>query len=361
MQNLVLHNVNLTSKHDLILVINYGSPLTGLIVKKIRELNGYSILSKDDVCLAKYLEINKVNPIKGVILSGGPASVYNDNYPTCNEQLLNYLVQNKIPILGICYGMQLLAKIYGGTVTKALIEEHGHTPIKLTNNSTLHDNISGAANIWMSHGDEVTTLPQGFILTSNSDNCGITSYENVELNIYGVQYHPESQNTKDGGIIIDNFINSICKINKSWTTEYMTKSVIHNVKQLLGNSCILYQINSSVTSIILAKILKITVGDNVIFIDGGCDKEIIQELLKNWNIEFNLNNNLQELKKQYSTIGYIAGDNFLHDTISKNDMIITTDKILNEIIIANILHPFEHLFLDEILSIGKYIDTTILR
>ena len=198
------------SNIDTILVLDFGSQYTQLIARRIRELDVFSMILPWDISKERIIELNP----KGIILSGGPESVTNSNTPRVPEIIFDL----DIPILGICYGMQTLAEQFGGQVTASKTKEFGHAAITIEQTSLLFDGLSpgSSMDVWMSHGDHVSTLPDRFNLIASTPSAPIAAMEHSQKPIYALQFHPEVTHTKDGNIILENFIFKICHCLAQW-------------------------------------------------------------------------------------------------------------------------------------------------
>ena len=182
-----------------ILILDFGSQYSELIARRIREANVFSLVVSNFISI---MEIKDINP-QGIILSGGPNSVYEDNAPKCDEKIFNL----GIPVLGICYGMQLMVKELGGNVTPAINKaEYGRAPINIDFESDLLSNVKDKSIMWMSHGDSINSLPDGFIKIAHTENTLHAAVSNKDKNLYGVQFHPESVLTPFGKKILKNWI-----------------------------------------------------------------------------------------------------------------------------------------------------------
>ncbi len=202
--------VNSKKKHKII-VIDFGSQVTKLIARRIRELNVYC----EVINLKEFAKIKNFEDIKGIILSGGPATVNKKKYPTIPKNIF----EKKIPILGICYGLQLLSKVFGGIIKKSQKKrEFGEALLLEKSKSTLFKKvfINKKTRVWMSHQDAVYKIPKGFKNIASTSNSKYTAIQNKNKKIYGIQFHPEVTHTKKGSQIIKNFVLNICKIKKNW-------------------------------------------------------------------------------------------------------------------------------------------------
>ena len=209
---------------DKILVIDFGSQVTKLIARRIRE---HSVLS-EVLTLKNLNKINSFSNVKGIILSGGPATVTKDSFPRVPNEIFNL----KIPILGICYGLQLIAKHHKGKV-KAHVKkrEFGRAILVKKKNSPLVKNFfsKNKSVVWMSHQDTVYKLPKGFLKIASTTQSAMTIIENTKKQIYGIQFHPEVTHTNNGNIIFKNFIFDICKAKKQWKLESEKKRIIKEI------------------------------------------------------------------------------------------------------------------------------------
>ena len=188
-----------------IIILDYGSQYTQLIARKIRELEVHSIILPYDYNPEKIKQYN----IKGIVLSGGPSSVYEKDAPFLNKDIFSY----NVPVFGICYGFQLLVKYFDGIVESSKKAEYGSSNIIFTTESKLFNKIKSNNTVWMSHGDKVSKVPSNWNITSESENKIISSAENHDEKVYGMQFHPEVMHTDNGKEIIHNFLFNICKAN----------------------------------------------------------------------------------------------------------------------------------------------------
>ncbi|MDC3216808.1 glutamine-hydrolyzing GMP synthase, partial [Candidatus Pseudothioglobus singularis] len=238
--------------HHKILILDFGSQYTQLIARRIREIGVYCELLPYDV---NPHFIENFNP-SGIILSGGPDSV-NDERSARAPKIVFDL---KVPILGICYGMQTMAVQLGGNATSAEKAEFGFAQIRARNQSKLltgikdkiNTNGHGLLNVWMSHGIEVTKLPPGFELIASSENCPIAGFANQDKNYYGLQFHPEVTHTKQGVNILERFITNICHCEKKWTTENIIDDLVEKIKVQVGKQKVLLALSGGVDSSVVA-------------------------------------------------------------------------------------------------------------
>jgi GMP synthase (glutamine-hydrolysing) len=248
--------------NEKILVIDYGSQYNQLIVRRIRDLGVYAELINPI-----YLNNYDFSFVKGVILSGGPNSVYDLGAPKLNDEILKL----GVPILGICYGMQLLAYHFGGVVIAHDKKEYGLTSIEIFKDNLLTDQLVNYMDVWMSHGDLISELPDNFISLAKSKTTPHVMMMDQKLNIYGIQFHPEVRNTIFGNDILDNFIQKICKMSKNWTMPQFILKKTEEIKELVGSDHVICALSGGVDSSVVAKLLHHILKDQFtpIFVDHG--------------------------------------------------------------------------------------------
>ena len=250
---------------DKILIIDFGSQFTQLIVRRIRELGVFSELISHKKIKSSQIKSN----VKGIILSGGPLNVYQLN----NDLFDNKILKLGIPILGICFGHQILSKFNGGKVKQSKHREFGLTNIHKRNNSLLIKNFFNKKikKVWMSHADQVTKLPKNFRVVASSENSKFAIVENKIKNFFGVQFHPEVTHTENGKKIISNFIFFICKIKRNWSSKDQKKKLIKEVKQQVGTDKVICALSGGVDSSVVAQLLNKAIGKKLycIFVNTG--------------------------------------------------------------------------------------------
>lgn len=246
-----------------ILIIDFGSQFTQLITRRVREANVYSEIHSHNIALQ---EVKKFNPI-GIILSGGPMSVYDSDAPDLDDEILKI----NIPILGICYGLQIITKKLGGKVEPAKDREYGRTMLDIVKTSPLLHQVMPSSQVWMSHGDFLTGLPEGFDVIAKSDHSPIAAASNEDKKIYGVQFHPEVVHTIEGRKIINNFLFNICDCKGEWTPHNFIDSKIEEIRKKAGNSKVICALSGGVDSTVAAVLVKRAIGENLtcIHIDTG--------------------------------------------------------------------------------------------
>ena len=269
---------------QLVLILDYGSQYTQLIARRIREANVYSEIHPHNYSID---EIKQLNP-SGIILSGGPMSVYDADAPQLNKEIFEL----KIPVLGICYGLQLIAKNYNGKVEPADDREYGKAKINIQNYSSILNGVKNDSIVWMSHGDLITKIPEGFSVDSKTENTPICVLSNEGIKIYGLQFHPEVAHTEYGKIIINNFLFNICKITPNWTPSNFIKTSTELIKFKVGNEKVICALSGGVDSSVAAILMHKAIGDNLIciHIDSGLmRKDESANIIKMFENSYNLN------------------------------------------------------------------------
>ncbi len=250
--------------NETILIIDYGSQYTQLIARKVREQKVFCIVYPYNKCKEA---ISKNDDLAGIILSGGPNSVKEKNSPKLSKKILEL----NIPILGICYGLQLICKQFNGNIGQSKLREYGHAEINLKKKSVLFEGIKKVNQVWMSHGDHIQKPPKNFYVTSLTNSNVIASIENIQKNIYGLQFHPEVYHTKNGVKILSNFLNKICLIKKKFKLEnFLSNKIIFLKDKLKGKKIICGisgGVDSTVTSYLIHKVAKKNL--YCIFVDHG--------------------------------------------------------------------------------------------
>ena len=266
-----------TERQEIIVIIDFGSQYTQLIARRLREAKVYCEIHPFNTDIEK---IRGLNP-RGLVLSGGPSSIYDEGAPQLNPDLLEL----GIPVLGICYGMHAAADYLGGKTGSAERKEYGPADLEIAVDSPLFHGMEREVKVWMSHGDHVTALPEGFIRTASAWNAYHGAAENREKRIFLVQFHPEVTHTPDGPRIIRNFAYEICGVSGNWTTEYFIERTISEIRAKLGGDKLLCALSGGVDSTVTAALLHQAVPDQVIpvFVDNGLlryeDREVIEGTL----------------------------------------------------------------------------------
>ena len=281
--NMINHKKITVMAEDLIAIIDFGSQYTHLIARRIRECEVRSELFLWDVS-AK--EIISKKP-KGIILSGSPASVYEKKAPSCDRKIFNL----EIPILGICYGMQTMAHMLGGSVMKSEKREYGKTELIIEDKSDLFQGLNDRTIVWMSHGDYVKHPPEGFDVIAHSENCPIAAIRNKDKRIFGLQFHPEVVHTEKGVDILKNFIFNICECKPSWEMKSFIEQTVSEIKDKVGNEKVLCALSGGVDSSTTAALIYRAIGDNLtcIFVDHGLlRKDEAQQIIKTFRDNYKM-------------------------------------------------------------------------
>ena len=248
-----------------ILIIDFGSQFTQLIARRVRELGVYSEI------ISHKKKINFSNKdVIGIILSGGPLNVYQTKKVSFDKKILN----QDIPVLGICFGHQIISKELGGKVKQSKFREFGLVNIKKNKESVLTKNFfnkDGKNNVWMSHSDQVTKLPKNFEKVASSTNSKFCIIQNKYKKFYGIQFHPEVTHTHNGIKLIKNFLFSICKSKKNWSSKKQKEKIIEEIKKQVGHSKVICALSGGVDSSVVAKIIHKAIGKNLtcIFVNTG--------------------------------------------------------------------------------------------
>ena len=371
-----------------ILVVDFGSQYTQLIARRLRELNVYSEVYPWD-------EIPNLESVDGFVLSGGPESSNIEG----NPNIFNEILESNKPILGICYGMQVLAFQEGGEIQNEGKKEFGYAKIDLNNQTSLFADTSDSIDVWMSHGDKVISLPEGYETLASSDNSPIAAYQNLEKNYFGLQFHPEVTHTDFGLKIIENFIN-VCGVERNWNADDILKNIDNQAKTEVGEGKVLLALSGGVDSTVLASVLHKTLEDRLVcvMVDHGLLRKdeannVVTNLKEKIGLEVNLVNAqetfLEKLKgikdpeekrkiigntfievfeaeaKKIQGIEWLAQGTIYPDVIesagnskSKAKVIKSHHNVggLPERMNLKLLEPFRMLFKDEVRKIGKAIN-----
>lgn len=246
-----------------VLVLDFGSQYTQLIARRIRELGVYSEIKPFNFPLE---QIKRIRP-KAIVLSGGPASVWDDGSPSLDRRVFDL----RIPILGICYGMQLIAHILGGRVERSERREFGPAEIEVTDDSDILSGIPRKTKVWMSHGDRVLGLPRGFTPIAISTNSPIAAMKDTDGRIFGTQFHPEVVHTEFGKKILSNFIFNVARCEASWTARSFVETAIRDIREKVKGSQVVCALSGGVDSAVVASIVQRAVWDKLhcIFVDTG--------------------------------------------------------------------------------------------
>ncbi|MEQ8198001.1 MAG: glutamine-hydrolyzing GMP synthase [Clostridiaceae bacterium] len=250
-------------KKDLVLIIDFGGQYNQLIARRVRECGVYCEIIPYTITL----DVIREKAPRGIIFTGGPNSVYGEDTPKVDERIFSL----GVPILGICYGDQLMSHVLGGTVKTAPVREYGKTHINLDNSSKLFKGILKEEICWMSHTDYVAEAPEGFKIIAHTEVCPIAAMENEEKKLYGVQFHPEVEHTPFGKKMLENFLYKVCELDKSWSMASFAEEKIKEVKELVGDKKVLCALSGGVDSSVAAVLVHKAVGKQLtcVFVDHG--------------------------------------------------------------------------------------------
>ncbi|MGB2928021.1 MAG: glutamine-hydrolyzing GMP synthase [Desulfobacterales bacterium] len=258
----------------MILIIDFGSQYNQLIARRVREFHVYCQIDPPDIDIA---HIKNLKP-KGIILSGGPSSIYEKNSPKCDESIFNL----GIPVLGICYGMQFMINTLGGTVKRARKREYGFAELNVKEQQGLFKGVDQKTKSWMSHGDSIEKLPRGFRITASTKNTKIAATVHGKKNLYGLQFHPEVHHTARGKAMLHNFLFDVCGCRRTWTMKSFAKDSIAQIKETIGDKKVILGLSGGVDSSVTALLIHKAVGKNLtcIFVDNGLLRKDEAEKLK---------------------------------------------------------------------------------
>ncbi len=374
-------------KHQKVLIYDLGSQYTQLIARRIRELNVYC-----EIVPPSYFE--RFEDVIGIILSGSPYSIYENDAPDVNPKIFEL----NIPILGICYGLQIIAKHFGGRVAPSNRREYGKAILRILDNSLLFGSIPKESIVWMSHGDRLEEPPKGFKVVARSENSRFCAVENGI--IYGVQFHPEVVHTQYGKEILRNFLYNICKAKGDWKLGDFINEKISEIRHLVKDDKVILALSGGVDSTVLAKLLEKAIGNNLylVFVDTGLLKHYESDRIRKIFSEhrnlfiidaksefLNALRGIYDPEQKRTIIGrkfidvfrrfikdldldikFLAQGTLYPDVIESKPVIGPSDKIkthhnvggLPSDLEFELIEPFKYLFKDEVRKIGKLLNLT---
>ncbi|MFQ6064080.1 MAG: glutamine-hydrolyzing GMP synthase [Candidatus Bathyarchaeia archaeon] len=278
----------MSMRFDTILILDFGGQYCHLIGRRVREHNVYSEIVPCDITPTQIEALKQKFNIKGIILSGGPSSIYEEDAPKCYPDIFN----SNIPILGLCYGHQLIASLFGGRVEPARKREYGISYAVIDSPHGLLKGLEGKQKVWMSHGDRVYELPKEFEILAHTKNCPIAAFKHGEKPIYGLQWHPEVIHTENGTQMLRNFIFEVCRCGPNWTMEDFAKKTVDEVRRTVGNERCVIGLSGGVDSSTATVLASRAIGKNLtaVFVDHGFmregEPEFIEEIFKRFDINF---------------------------------------------------------------------------
>lgn len=270
---------------DVILVLDFGSQYTQLIARRVRECKVYSKIVPFNITPEEIME----HKPKGIILSGGPMSVYDENAPIPDKEIFKL----ELPILGICYGMQVINHIFGGKVKASREREFGRSELFVDRNKNLFAKLPTNITCWMSHSDEIKKIPPGFVTLAHTLNASVAAFANRPKKIYGIQFHPEVVHTQSGKDILSNFLFGICNCFPRWTMDRFIDTAIEQIKEQVGNKKVILGLSGGVDSSVAAMLISKAIGKNLtcVFVDNGLlrknEAAVVQKTFKG-NFKMNL-------------------------------------------------------------------------
>jgi len=262
----------------MILIIDFGSQFNQLIARRVREFNVYCQVDAPSVATLDY--IKELNP-EGIILSGGPCSIYDENSPQVDSAIFDL----GVPVLGICYGMQFMVSTLGGEVKRSDKREYGFAELNIKEPCRIFEGIDSPTQCWMSHGDSISKLPQGFVATGTTDNTPFAAAADPSRKFYGLQFHPEVEHSLKGRDMLSNFLIDICGCQQTWTMENVVKSSIEEIKATVGDKKVILGLSGGVDSTVAAVLIHKAIGRSLtcIFVDNGLmrlkEREKLEESL----------------------------------------------------------------------------------
>lgn len=250
-------------RHEMIIVLDFGGQYNQLIARRVRECNVYCEVHPYNISLEK---IRALNP-KGIIMTGGPNSVYEESSAVCDRELFTL----GIPVLGICYGSQVIAHVLGGEVATAPVSEYGKTEVTTDTATVLFRNVAEKTICWMSHTDYIAKAPEGFMITAHTPVCPVAAMEDAGRGIFAVQFHPEVVHTAEGMKMLRSFVLDVCHCNGEWRMDSFVETSIKQLREKIGGGKVLCALSGGVDSSVAAVLLSKAVGKQLtcVFVDHG--------------------------------------------------------------------------------------------
>jgi len=327
-----------SSEHDLVLVVDFGAQYSRLIARRVREAHVYSEIVPYDMPIADLLARRP----KGIIFSGGPKSVHVDGAPSIDPAVYDA----GVPVLGICYGSQLLAQQLGGEVQRTGTGEYGRTHLRVTGSSILFAEQPGEQEVWMSHADSIVTPPAGFVVTATTDGAPVAALENTERAVYGVQFHPEVVHTPRGMEMLKRFLYDVCHCRPTWTMTSIIEEQVETIRAEVGDQKVACALSGGVDSSVAAALVHKAVGDQLtcVFVDTGLlrqgEAEQVEETFRS---QFHID--LIHVKASDRFVGALEG--------------VTDPEQKRKIIGATFIRVFEEVARDELESAAYLVQGTL--
>jgi GMP synthase (glutamine-hydrolysing) len=288
------------TKYDTILVLDFGGQYCHLIGRRIREHGVYSEIVPHDIVAAEISALNEKFNIKGIILSGGPSSVYDANAPRIDSKILEL----NIPVLGLCYGHQLIAQIVQGKVSRAACREYGIAEVNVDKAEGVLKGLGAKETAWMSHGDTVAALPPDYEVLAHTDSCPVAAYRHKQNAIYGLQWHPEVVHTKHGTQMLHNFVFDVCHATANWNVEDVIEKMVKEIKADVGDSEAIIGLSGGIDSSVATALAAQALGNKLtaVFVDHGFmregEPEAIQQTFSKFDIKFVMANAQQRFMEK---------------------------------------------------------------
>jgi len=287
-------------KNELVVVMDFGGQYSQLIARRIRECGVYCEIVPFNIAMDKLVSMAP----KGIVFSGGPSSVYSPKAPQCDAKIFDL----GMPILGICYGMQLTAQTLGGKVAHAENREYGNTRLFVDFDNTIMETVARETQVWMSHGDRIDSPPPGFIVTAHTDSTPVAAMADEERQIFGVQFHPEVVHTPEGMKILRNFLFSVCKCHGDWNMGSFVDAAIQKIKEQVGDKRVLCGLSGGIDSSVAAVLVHKAVGDQLtcVFVNHGfLRKGEPEQVVKTFRDGFHMHLVYADVEERF--LGKIAG------------------------------------------------------
>jgi GMP synthase (glutamine-hydrolysing) len=285
----------------MIVVIDFGSQFNQLIARRVREHNVYCQVEPAHISIQKIRELNP----RGIILSGGPSSIYEENSPTIDKALFDM----GIPVLGICYGMHYMVHVLGGDIRRAQKREYGFANLMITADTPLFMDMPRAFQCWMSHGDAAKKLPKGFEVTASTENTAIAAIANHKKQFYGLQFHPEVEHSVNGALMIKHFLFDVCGCEKNWTMASFSDGAITQIKDAVKDKKVIMGLSGGVDSSVAATLIHKAIGKNLycIFVDNGLLRHNEKTQLEK-RLVANLDMNIQFVDARQTFLDALKGE-----------------------------------------------------
>ncbi len=279
---------------EVVLVLDFGGQYNQLIARRVRELSVYSEMVPFNI---SFDEVQAKKPA-AIILTGGPSSVHVTDAPACDPRIFSM----GIPVLGICYGMQLIAQELGGKVLASELREYGRSQLTLIGDDALFKGVASHTQVWMSHGDSINAIPAGFAVSASTDNCLVAAFSNPSAQLYGVQFHPEVRHTIEGQTILKNFLFEVCKLKGDWDLSDYIAETIQAIKKKVGDKKVLCGLSGGVDSSVAATMVHQAIGDQLVcvYVDNGLmRKGETESLIETFKNQMQMNLIISDSKERF--------------------------------------------------------------